>query len=71
MELETKLSLEKLQDSENINELLSEEESNTLGGDIIQWFNADDASRQKWKDKMEEATKLALGGSNQACSTGH
>jgi hypothetical protein len=60
MELEVKLDLETLQDSENINELLSEEESNTLGGDIIQWFNADDASRQKWKDKMEEATKLAL-----------
>jgi chaperonin GroES len=60
MKLEKKLSLEKLQDSENINELLSEEESNTLGNDIIDWFRADDASRQKWKDKMEEATKLAL-----------
>ena len=58
--IETKLDLETLQDSENINELLSDEESSKIGKDVLAWYEVDKTSRQRWEDKMEEASKLAL-----------
>lgn len=54
------LSLEELQDSKNINDLIDEESSRTIGLNVIEWFNADESSREQWKKKMEDANKLAL-----------
>ena len=55
-----KLKLDTLSDSENINELLSEEQSSTIGFQIKNSYQADEDSRSKWKDSMEDAIKLAL-----------
>jgi len=55
-----KLKLDALQDSENINALLSEEDSSTIGATVKRTFEADKTSRQRWEDQSEEATKLAL-----------
>ena len=60
MKLNKKIALEKLYDSENINELLSEEDSKNIGRHVLQMYETDEQSRQRWKDKMETATKLAL-----------
>ena len=60
MELETSLSLQVLQDAENINELLTEDESATIGKRVLEAYRADVTSRQRWTDQMEEADKLAM-----------
>lgn len=54
------LSLEELQDSKNINDLIDDKSSNIIGLNVIEWFNADESSREQWKKKMEDANKLAL-----------
>lgn len=60
MELEARLSLEQLQDAENINELLSEEDSQTIGRRVLHTYKADRASRKRWERKNKDATELAL-----------
>ena len=59
-ELETKLSLEEIQDSDNIAELLSEDDLDEIGRDVCQSYEIDEQSRKKWKTRMEDATELAL-----------
>ena len=58
--LKAKFSLTKLQDSENINELLDEEQSSAVGLKIKSTYEADQSSRQRWETKMQDATDLAL-----------
>lgn len=60
MKISKSLSLEKLYDSENINELLSDDDSKAIGKHVRDMYEADEESRQSWRDKMETATKLAL-----------
>jgi chaperonin GroES len=60
LELKTKLSLEKLQDADNINGLLDEEDRRNIGLHVKQTYEIDKQSRQKWETKMEDATELAL-----------
>ena len=60
MELKAKLKLTALQDAENINELISEEDSSAIGLAVKNAYNVDKASRQRWEESSEEATKLAL-----------
>ena len=60
MELETKLSLEQIQDSKNLVELLKDEDADKIGREVAQNYEIDEQSRVKWKKKMEAATELAL-----------
>lgn len=60
MELEAKLSLEELQDSDNVDELLSDEDSEAIGRHVFQTFEIDKQSRTPWERRMEDATELAL-----------
>ncbi len=59
--LDIKLKLEDLQDSENIAELIKDEEQlNRIGYIVKSAYEADKSSRQRWEDKMKDAVKLAL-----------
>jgi len=60
MELKTKLSLEKIQDSDNITDLLSDDDLKAIGRSVKESFDVDEQSRRKWKKRMESATELAL-----------
>lgn len=60
MDLETRLSLEKIQDSDNINKLLTEDDSRNLGLAVKQAFLADKSSRMRWEENMRDAENLAL-----------
>jgi len=60
MELETTLSLEAIQDADNLTELLSEDDLEAIGRDVVQKYDVDELSRKGWKKKMEDAEKLAL-----------
>ena len=55
-----KLKLDKIQDSENVNELLSEKQSGDVGRFVRQTYEADKSSRHRWETAMEDAIKLAL-----------
>ena len=58
--MEKTLKLRDIQDSENVNKLLSEQDSRNIGLAVKRTFDADETSRQRWKDQMEAAEKLAL-----------
>ena len=60
LEITTKLKLDAIQDSDNIVDLLTEEENDNIGREVCQNYEIDESSRRKWKTKMEEATELAL-----------
>jgi len=60
MELKTVLSLEKIQDSENIAKLLKKDDLGIIGRDVVDTYEVDKQSRATWEKKMEDATKLAL-----------
>ena len=60
MELSVKLSLDKIQDSVNVAELLSEADRSYLGQRIVSLFDMDRTSRLEWEQRMERAHKLAL-----------
>ena len=60
MEFETKLKLDKIVESHNIAELLTEKELSSLGSQIHKDFEADLLSRDGWEKRNEEAMKLAL-----------
>jgi chaperonin GroES len=60
MELKAKFKLDALQDSENINELLLEEDSKTIGKHVVSTFDIDKTSRKDWERKMKDAEELAL-----------
>ena len=60
MELEAEYKLDDLADSDNINDLLTEKQSGIVGRRVHAAYTADESSRQRWLEKSEEATKLAL-----------
>jgi len=60
LEITTKLKLDVIQDSDNIVELLKEEDADNIGREVCQNYEIDEQSRAKWKTKMEDATELAL-----------
>ena len=60
LEITTKLKLDAIQDSDNIVDLLTDEENNNIGREVCQNYEIDEQSRKKWKTKMEDATELAL-----------
>lgn len=60
MELEAKLSLEDIQDADNIATLLSEEDLDEIGRTVVQNYDIDEQSRRSWKQKNQDANELAL-----------
>lgn len=60
MKLDAKLNLNDLQDSKNINSLLSDDDSSNIGNWVKQNYDADKSSRSMWEKKTNEAMKLAL-----------
>ena len=60
MELEVKISLEKLQDADNIEPILKEEDSQTIGRKVVQSYETDRQSRSEWEKRMKSANDLAL-----------
>ncbi len=60
MDLEAKLSLREIQDSKNVNDLLSEKDSETIGREVYKGYLEDKQSRVDWEKKMEKAIELAL-----------
>lgn len=60
MDLKSKLKLTVLQDSENVNELISKEDSRAIGLAVKNAYNVDKSSRARWEESSEDATKLAL-----------
>lgn len=60
MELKTKLSLKEIQASQNVNDLLPEEDSEKIGDSVYQGYLEDKQSRIEWEKKMEKAIELAL-----------
>lgn len=61
MELKTKLSLDKIQDADNVAALIKNtDDLDAIGRDVVQVFDVDQHSRRGWTKKMAEATKLAL-----------
>lgn len=58
--METKLSLREIQNSRNVNDLLSEKDSDTIGYQVYQGYEEDKQSRAEWEKKMEKAIQLAL-----------
>jgi chaperonin GroES len=60
MKLQAKLNLKKIQDADNVADLLSEKDLEVIGAKAVESFDIDKQSRKRWEKKMEDATKLAL-----------
>src|SRR5689334_1478485 len=55
-----KLPLREIQRSRNVDALLSEEQSNTVGAEVVKAYKEDEESRAEWKKRTDAAIKLAL-----------
>ena len=60
MKLDVKLNINKIINSPNIVDMLSERDLKTIGFDVITEFNLDVDSRSQWERRVESAMKLAL-----------
>lgn len=61
MELTAKLSLEDIQDSDNLAKtLISNDDLKLIGNEVVSTYEIDEQSRRKWMTKMKDATDLAL-----------
>ena len=60
MELSAKFKLDALQDAENINDLLTKEDSSKIGIHVTSTFKLDKESRQEWEKKNKASEELAL-----------
>jgi len=60
MELDVKLNINKIINSPNIVDMLSERDLTTIGFNVITEFNLDTESRDQWEKRVETAMKLAL-----------
>lgn len=64
MDLKTKLKLEDIQDATNVCDLFKgdkgEEDLGNIGRKVCKDYEIDEASRKRWKVRMESATELAL-----------
>lgn len=54
------LNLREIERSKNVDSLLTEEQSNAIGAEVVQAFNEDKQSRREWETRMDAAIKLAL-----------
>lgn len=55
-----KLNLREIEKSANVDALLTEEQSDQIGSEVVQAFNEDKTSRLDWEKRTEESIKLAL-----------
>ena len=55
-----KLKLKDIQDSDNVANLINEEDLGEIGRSVVQDYEVDEQSRRKWMSKMKDATELAL-----------
>ena len=60
MELTAKLSLEDIQDAENIVTLLKNDDLRKIGSRVVESYDIDKASRKKWETRMQDSMELAL-----------
>ena len=60
MELSKKLKLDKIQDSDNVAELLAKADLKLIGDRVEKDYKTDKVSRVDWEKNMKEATELAL-----------
>ena len=60
MKLTADFKLSDLVVSDNIAEMLTDDELSTLGWNVVSRFEEDKRSRKSWEDKMQESLKLAL-----------
>lgn len=58
--IEFKLNLREIEASQNVDALLTEEQSNAIGSEAVQGYLEDKQSRMEWDKRMEAAIKLAL-----------
>src|SRR6185436_835182 len=54
------LPLRDIQTSRNVDALLSEEQSNAIGSEVVKGYDEDRQSRQEWEKRTDNAIKLAL-----------
>jgi len=54
------LPLREIQRSRNVDALLTPEQSDAIGDEVVKGYDEDEASRQEWKKRTEAAIKLAL-----------
>lgn len=57
---EIKLNLREIEASKNVDALLTPEQSDKIGREVVEAFNEDKQSRAEWEKRMEAAIKLAL-----------
>lgn len=55
-----KLNLRDIERSKNVDELLTQEQSDEIGRDVVAAFDEDKQSRKEWEKRTENAIKLAL-----------
>lgn len=60
MNLDVKLNINKIINSPNIVDMLSDKDLRTIGFNVITEFNLDKDSRAQWERRVESAMKLAL-----------
>ena len=60
MKLKTKLTLEQIQDSDNLADDLSNDDLKEIGNLVVENYDIDKQSRRGWERKMESAMELAL-----------
>jgi len=54
------MDIRELVNEKNIAEKLSDEELVSIGSDVVEGYDTDEASRAGWKENLEEWTKMAL-----------
>jgi hypothetical protein len=54
------LPLREIQRSRNVDALLSKEQSDHIGAEVVKGYDEDETSRSEWKKRTEAAIKLAL-----------
>jgi chaperonin GroES len=60
LNLETKLSIKTLIESQNIADELTEQDCDNIGSYCEEGFSSDLQSRLQWEERMRDAMKLAL-----------
>ena len=58
--MEYKLDLRKIQDSDNVCKMLTEEQRDEIGREAVDNYESDERSRDIWRERMEDALELAL-----------
>jgi hypothetical protein len=60
MDTEIKLNLREIEQSKNVDSLLTEKQSDDIGREVVKAYDEDKQSRQEWEKRTETAIKLAL-----------